>query len=66
MFRNKGVQMSTWHYYTLSRSLTIDVVVVSLDLRPHVLDTHVKSPPGGALAPMVEEDARPTHHTQNY
>ena len=42
MFRHKGVHMCTWHQDTLGRSSMIDFVVVSSDLRPHVLDTRVK------------------------
>ncbi|KAK0143577.1 ATP-binding cassette sub-family G member 8 [Merluccius polli] len=42
MFKHKGVHMCTWHQDTLGRSSMIDFVVVSLDLRPHVLDTRAK------------------------
>nr|XP_054590952.1 uncharacterized protein LOC129154772 [Nothobranchius furzeri] len=42
MFRHKGVHMCSWHHDTLGRSSMIDFVVVSSDLRPHVLDTRVK------------------------
>nr|XP_049591160.1 uncharacterized protein LOC125978127 [Syngnathus scovelli] len=42
MFKHKGVHVCTWHQDTLGRSLMIDFVVVSSDLRPHVLDTWVK------------------------
>ncbi|XP_072565970.1 uncharacterized protein [Paramormyrops kingsleyae] len=42
MFRHKGVHMCTWHQDTLGHSSMIDFVVVSSDLRPHVLDTRVK------------------------
>uniref|UniRef100_A0A8C6Q7E1 Endonuclease/exonuclease/phosphatase domain-containing protein n=1 Tax=Nothobranchius furzeri TaxID=105023 RepID=A0A8C6Q7E1_NOTFU len=42
MFRHKGVHMCSWHQDTLGRSSMIDFVVVSSDLRPHVLDTRVK------------------------
>ncbi|TWW71602.1 hypothetical protein D4764_16G0000990, partial [Takifugu flavidus] len=41
-FRHKGVHMCTWHQDTLGRRSMIDFVVVSSDLRPHVLDTRVK------------------------
>ncbi|TWW74447.1 R2DM Retrovirus-related Pol polyprotein from type II retrotransposable element [Takifugu flavidus] len=34
--------MCTWHQDALGRRLMIDFVVVSSDLRPHVLDTRVK------------------------
>ncbi|KAK0153961.1 putative uncharacterized transposon-derived protein F52C9.6 [Merluccius polli] len=34
--------MCTWHQDTLGRSSMIDFVVVSSDLRPHVLDTRAK------------------------
>ena len=42
MFKHKGVHMRTWHQDTLGRSSMINFVVVSLDLRPYVLDTRVK------------------------
>uniref|UniRef100_A0A8C6M4J2 Endonuclease/exonuclease/phosphatase domain-containing protein n=1 Tax=Nothobranchius furzeri TaxID=105023 RepID=A0A8C6M4J2_NOTFU len=42
MFRHKGVHMCSWHQDTLGRSSMIDSVVVSSDLRLHVLDTRVK------------------------
>nr|XP_049578940.1 vacuolar protein sorting-associated protein 4A isoform X1 [Syngnathus scovelli]XP_049578941.1 vacuolar protein sorting-associated protein 4A isoform X1 [Syngnathus scovelli]XP_049578942.1 vacuolar protein sorting-associated protein 4A isoform X1 [Syngnathus scovelli]XP_049578943.1 vacuolar protein sorting-associated protein 4A isoform X1 [Syngnathus scovelli]XP_049578944.1 vacuolar protein sorting-associated protein 4A isoform X1 [Syngnathus scovelli]XP_049578945.1 vacuolar protein sorting- len=42
MFKHKGVHVCTWHQDTLGRSSMIDFVVVSSDLRPHVLDTRVK------------------------
>ncbi|KAM4590384.1 uncharacterized protein V3H82_004354 [Fundulus diaphanus] len=42
MFKHKGVHMCSWHQDTLGRSSMIDFVVVSSDLRPHVLDTRVK------------------------
>ncbi|TKS65499.1 putative uncharacterized transposon-derived protein [Collichthys lucidus] len=42
MFKHKGVHMCTWHQDALGRSSMIDFVVVSSDLRPHVLDTRVK------------------------
>uniref|UniRef100_A0A3P9PV83 Reverse transcriptase domain-containing protein n=1 Tax=Poecilia reticulata TaxID=8081 RepID=A0A3P9PV83_POERE len=42
MFRHKGVHMCTWHQDALGRSSMIDFVIVSSDLRPHVLDTRVK------------------------
>ncbi|TWW77402.1 putative RNA-directed DNA polymerase from transposon BS [Takifugu flavidus] len=41
-FRHKGIHMCTWHQYALGYGSMIDFVVVSLDLRPHVLDTRVK------------------------
>ncbi|TWW76582.1 hypothetical protein D4764_13G0012440 [Takifugu flavidus] len=41
LFRHKGVHMCTWHQDTLGRRSMIDFVVVSSDLRPHVLDTRV-------------------------
>ncbi|KAI3366680.1 hypothetical protein L3Q82_009217 [Scortum barcoo] len=51
-----------------------DFVVVSSDLRPYVLDTRVKrgaelstrSPPGGELAPLAEEEVGQTWQTQTY
>uniref|UniRef100_A0A3B3QX38 Reverse transcriptase domain-containing protein n=1 Tax=Paramormyrops kingsleyae TaxID=1676925 RepID=A0A3B3QX38_9TELE len=42
MFKHKSVHMCTWHQDTLGRSSMIDFVVVSSDLRPHVLDTRVR------------------------
>ncbi|KAK0135736.1 Craniofacial development protein 2 [Merluccius polli] len=42
MFKHKGVHMCTWHQDTLGRRSMIDFVVVSSDLRPHVLDTRAK------------------------
>ena len=42
MFKHKGVHMCTWHQDTLGRSSMIDFVVMSSDLRPHVLDTRAK------------------------
>uniref|UniRef100_A0A8C4SWR2 Endonuclease/exonuclease/phosphatase domain-containing protein n=1 Tax=Erpetoichthys calabaricus TaxID=27687 RepID=A0A8C4SWR2_ERPCA len=42
MFKHRGVHMCTWHQDTLGLSSMIDFVVVSSDLRPHVLDTRVK------------------------
>nr|XP_054599407.1 uncharacterized protein LOC129163984 isoform X1 [Nothobranchius furzeri] len=42
MFRHKGVHMCSWHQDTLGCSSMINFVVVSSDLRPHILDTRVK------------------------
>ncbi|TWW78310.1 hypothetical protein D4764_11G0004310 [Takifugu flavidus] len=42
LFKHNGVHMCTWHQDALGRRSMIDFVVVSLDLRPHVLDTRVK------------------------
>ena len=39
LFWHKGVHMCTWHKYTCGRSLMMDFVVMSLDLRPYVLGT---------------------------
>ncbi|KAI3353538.1 hypothetical protein L3Q82_020068 [Scortum barcoo] len=52
----------------------IDFVIVSSDLRPYVLDTQVKrfaelvnrSPPGGELDPLAEEEVGQTWQTQTY
>ncbi|KAI3375378.1 hypothetical protein L3Q82_021099 [Scortum barcoo] len=52
----------------------MDFVVVSSDLRPYVLDTQVKrgaelvnrSPPGGELAPLAEEEVGQTWQTQTF
>ena len=64
MFKHKGVHMCTWHQDTLGRSSMIDFVVVTSDLRPHVLDARAKRgaelSTGGELATMVGEDARQT------
>ncbi|KAI3355688.1 hypothetical protein L3Q82_004281 [Scortum barcoo] len=74
MFEHKGVHQCTWHQDTLGRRSMIDFVVVSSDLRPYVLDTRVKrgaelvnrSPPGGELAPLAEEEVGQTWQTQTY
>ncbi|KAK3549508.1 hypothetical protein QTP86_002474 [Hemibagrus guttatus] len=42
MFKHKGSHQYTWYQDTLGRRSMIDFVVVSSDLRPHVLDTRVK------------------------
>ncbi|KAK3508205.1 hypothetical protein QTP70_017467 [Hemibagrus guttatus] len=42
MFKHKGAHQYTWYQDTLGRRLMIDLVVLSSDLRPHVLDTRVK------------------------
>ncbi|KAK3510810.1 hypothetical protein QTP70_022733 [Hemibagrus guttatus] len=42
MFKHKGTHQYTWYQNTLGRRSMIDLVVVSSDLRPHVLDTRVK------------------------
>ncbi|KAK3520456.1 hypothetical protein QTP70_024071 [Hemibagrus guttatus] len=42
MFKHKGVHQYTWYQDTLGRRSMIDLVIVSSDLRPHVLDTRVK------------------------
>ncbi|TWW61017.1 hypothetical protein D4764_05G0011070 [Takifugu flavidus] len=42
LFRHKGVHMWTWHRDALGRRSMIDFVVVSSDLRLHVMDTRVK------------------------
>ncbi|KAK3527969.1 hypothetical protein QTP86_013084 [Hemibagrus guttatus] len=42
MFKHKGAHQYTWYQDTLGRRSMIDLVVVSSDLRPHVLDTRVK------------------------
>ncbi|TWW64991.1 hypothetical protein D4764_22G0006380 [Takifugu flavidus] len=42
LFRHEGVHMCTWHQDALGRRSMIDFVVVSSDLRPHVLETRVK------------------------
>ncbi|KAK3543983.1 hypothetical protein QTP70_032745, partial [Hemibagrus guttatus] len=42
MFKLKGAHQYTWYQDTLGRRSMIDFVVVSSDLRPHVLDTRVK------------------------
>ncbi|KAI3352390.1 hypothetical protein L3Q82_005187 [Scortum barcoo] len=74
MFEHKGVHQCTWHQDTLGRRSMIDFVVVSSDLRPYVLDTRVKrgaelvnrSPPGGELDPLAEEEVGQTWQTQTY
>ncbi|KAK3507796.1 hypothetical protein QTP70_000404 [Hemibagrus guttatus] len=42
MFKHKGAHQHTWYQDTLGRRSMIDLVVMSSDLRPHVLDTRVK------------------------
>ncbi|KAK3544410.1 hypothetical protein QTP86_010798 [Hemibagrus guttatus] len=42
MFKHKGAHQYMWYQDTLGRRSMIDLVVVSSDLRPHVLDTRVK------------------------
>ncbi|KAI3372123.1 hypothetical protein L3Q82_006983 [Scortum barcoo] len=77
MFKHKGVHQSVHvapGHIALGRRSMIDFVVVSSDLRPYVLDTRVKrgaelvnrSPPGGELAPLAEEEVGQTWQTQTY
>ncbi|KAK3544650.1 hypothetical protein QTP86_022468 [Hemibagrus guttatus] len=42
MFKHKGAHQYTWYQDTLDRRSMIDLVIVSSDLWPHVLDTRVK------------------------
>ncbi|KAK3557454.1 hypothetical protein QTP70_027739, partial [Hemibagrus guttatus] len=42
MFKHKGAHQYMWYQETLGWRSMIDLVVVSSDLRPHVLDTRVK------------------------
>ncbi|KAK3572444.1 hypothetical protein QTP86_032667 [Hemibagrus guttatus] len=42
IFKHKGAHQYTWYQDTLGRRSMIDLVVMSSDLRPHVLDTRVK------------------------
>ncbi|KAK3520878.1 hypothetical protein QTP86_015402 [Hemibagrus guttatus] len=42
MFKHKGSHQYTWYQDTLGQRSMIDLVVVSSDLQPHVLDTRVK------------------------
>ncbi|KAK3539185.1 hypothetical protein QTP86_028803 [Hemibagrus guttatus] len=42
MFKHKGVHQYTWYQDSLGWRSMIDLVIVSSDLRPHVLDTRVK------------------------
>ncbi|KAK3523520.1 hypothetical protein QTP70_001888 [Hemibagrus guttatus] len=42
MFKHKGIHQYTWYQDTLGRRSMIDLVIMSSDLRPHVLDTRVK------------------------
>ncbi|KAK3557195.1 hypothetical protein QTP70_024676 [Hemibagrus guttatus] len=41
-WKHKGVHQYTWYQDTLGRRSMIDLVIVSSDLRPYVLDTRVK------------------------
>ncbi|KAK3571548.1 hypothetical protein QTP86_013171 [Hemibagrus guttatus] len=43
MFKHKGAHQYTWYQDTLGQRLMINLVIVSSDLWPHVLDTRVKS-----------------------
>ncbi|KAK3539309.1 hypothetical protein QTP86_034532 [Hemibagrus guttatus] len=42
MFKHKGAHQYTWYQDTLGRRSMINLVIMSSDLRPHVLDTRVK------------------------
>ncbi|KAK3561732.1 hypothetical protein QTP86_012988 [Hemibagrus guttatus] len=42
MFKHKGAHQYMWYQDTLGWRSMIDLVIVSSDLRPHVLDTRVK------------------------
>jgi len=42
MFEHRVVHKCTWYWNTLGQRSMIDFVIVSADLRPHVLDTWVK------------------------
>ncbi|KAK3517546.1 hypothetical protein QTP70_012627 [Hemibagrus guttatus] len=42
MFKHKGAHQYTWYQDTLGQRSMIDLVIISSDLRPHVLDTRVK------------------------
>ncbi|KAK3551371.1 hypothetical protein QTP70_016656, partial [Hemibagrus guttatus] len=42
MFKHKGAHQHTWYQDTLGQRSMIDIVIVSSDLRLHVLDTRVK------------------------
>ncbi|KAK3562878.1 hypothetical protein QTP86_011111 [Hemibagrus guttatus] len=42
MFKHKGAHQYTWYQDTLGRRSMIDLVVMSSELQPHVLDTRVK------------------------
>ena len=42
MFEHRVAHKCTWYRTTLGQRSMIDFVVVSADLRPHVLDTRVK------------------------
>ncbi|KAK3571606.1 hypothetical protein QTP86_015341 [Hemibagrus guttatus] len=42
MFKHKGAHQYTWYQDTLGQRSMIDLVVMSSDLRPHVLDTRMK------------------------
>ena len=41
-FSHKGVHKCTWHQDTLGRQSMIDFVVISLGVRPYVMDTRIK------------------------
>ncbi|KAK3548138.1 hypothetical protein QTP70_004870 [Hemibagrus guttatus] len=42
MFKHKGAHQYTWYQDTLGQRSMIDLVIVSSDLQPYVLDTRVK------------------------
>ncbi|KAK3568835.1 hypothetical protein QTP86_017957 [Hemibagrus guttatus] len=42
MFKHKGAHQYTWYQDALGRRSMFDLVIVSSDLRPHVLDARVK------------------------
>ncbi|KAK3507921.1 hypothetical protein QTP70_003371, partial [Hemibagrus guttatus] len=52
MFKHKGAHQYTWYNDTLGQRSIFDLVVVSSDFRPHVLDTRVKR----------EAELSPDHH----
>jgi len=42
MFEHRVVHKCTWYRTTLGQRSMIDFLIISADLRPHVLDTRVK------------------------
>ncbi|KAK3558991.1 hypothetical protein QTP86_000121 [Hemibagrus guttatus] len=71
MFKHKGAHQYTWYKDTLGRRSMIDLVVVSSDLTATCLGHSGeerggavnRSPPGGELDPLTEEDAGQTWQT---
>ncbi|KAK3539429.1 hypothetical protein QTP70_007670 [Hemibagrus guttatus] len=74
MFKHKGAHQYTWYQDTLGQRSMINFVVMSSDLLAACLGHSGeergravnRSPPGGELDPLTEEDAGQTWQTQTY